>query len=297
MIREFLDHLTARNFSPLTLRAYSQTLNSAEQAMAPTPLLSATPANLRTYFASLGPNAKPTTRLRHVAAIRSFALFLQKVKAPGAEVLIASAKGLRGPKRPASVPKALDQDQTQALVSYAPRPAPNRPSWQIARERALVLLLYGAGLRAAEALSLPADVDLTGGVLRVIGKGRRERLVPLLPVVAQALETYRAQRNPTILLFDGFSDRDLRRMMQRLREEIGLPETTSPHSLRHSFATHIYQSGGDIRTLADLMGHASVSTTAIYMKTDPDTLLRVLQRCAPERYGVNKETPLTSIAG
>lgn len=282
MIADFLTDLRARNYSPQTLLAYSKTLQAAQVALGATPLTDAQPADLRRFFSTQAQNTA-TTKLRHIAAIKTYAKFVRRSQ-PAAP-LIKTAATLQGPRKARHLPKALSTDQTDALISLASRPSPDRAAWKIARDRAIILLLYGAGLRSAEALSLPAAVDVDADAIRVMGKGRRERLVPLLPVVAQAVNTYRRLRSPEKLLFEGFSDRDLRRLMQRLREALGLPSTASPHSLRHSFATHIYQNGGDIRTLADLLGHASVSTTAIYMATDEATLLAVVQRCAPERYG------------
>lgn len=282
MIADFLTDLRARNYSPQTLLAYSKTLQAAQVALDPVPLTEAQPADLRRFFATQARNTA-TTKLRHIAAIKTYAKFVRRNQ-PAAP-LVKTAATLQGPRKARHLPKALSTDQTDALISLASRPSPDRAAWKIARDRAIILLLYGAGLRSAEALSLPADVDVDSDAIRIIGKGRRERLVPLLPVVAQAVNTYRRLHQPKERLFEGFSDRDLRRLMQRLREALGLPSTASPHSLRHSFATHIYQNGGDIRTLADLLGHASVSTTAIYMATDETTLLTVVQRCAPERYG------------
>lgn len=282
MIADFLTDLRTRNYSPQTLLAYSKTLQAVQVALGATPLTDAQPADLRRFFATQAQNTA-MTKLRHIAAIKTYAKFVRRNQ-PAAP-LIKTAATLQGPRKARHLPKALSTDQTEALISLASRPAPERDVWKVARDRAIILLLYGAGLRSAEALSLPADVDADADAIRIVGKGRRERLVPLLPVVAQAVNTYRRLRSPEKLLFEGFSDRDLRRLMQRLREALGLPSTASPHSLRHSFATHIYQNGGDIRTLADLLGHASVSTTAIYMATDEATLLAVVQRCAPERYG------------
>lgn len=282
MIADFLTDLRARNYSPQTLLAYSKTLQAAQVALDPVPLTDAQPADLRRFFTTQAQNTA-TTKLRHIAAIKTYAKFVRRNQ-PAAP-LVKTAATLQGPRKARHLPKALSTDQTDALISLASRPSPDRAAWKISRDRAIILLLYGAGLRSAEALSLPADVDVDADAIRIIGKGRRERLVPLLPVVAQAVNTYRRLRQPKERLFEGFSDRDLRRLMQRLREALGLPSTASPHSLRHSFATHIYQNGGDIRTLADLLGHASVSTTAIYMATDEATLLAVVQRCAPERYG------------
>lgn len=286
-IADFLSSLTARNYSPLTVAAYGKTLAAISQRG---DLLQSTGADLRRFFAAMG-DVAPATRSRHVAAIKTFARFLRNTGAADSDSFIRAAESLRGPRKRAALPKALTVEQASAVVDHVSVPSNSRPAWEVARERALVLLMYGAGLRSAEVLGLPMNYETADNVLRIVGKGRRERLVPLLPVVLDALAAYRrlyqeAKGQTADILFPGFSDRDLRRMMQRIRERLGLPDNATPHSLRHSFATHIYQSGGDIRILADLLGHASVSTTAIYMKTDAATLLRVLQRCAPERYGV-----------
>jgi integrase/recombinase XerC len=116
--------------------------------------------------------------------------------------------------------------------------------------------------------------------------------VPLLPVVGQAIDTYRrlysaAFPEPPELLFSGFSDRSLRRLVEGYRKQLGLPDTFTPHALRHSFATHLYQNGADLMVLADLLGHASVSTTAIYTQVDKNSLSKVLSSCYGDRYEIN----------
>jgi integrase/recombinase XerC len=155
----------------------------------------------------------------------------------------------------------------------------------------MILLLYGAGLRSAELLSLPFDIE-TENALRILGKGRKERLVPLLPVVAQSIHTYRrayiqAHNQTPERLFNGFSDRSLRRLVEGYRRQLGLPDTFTPHALRHSFATHLYQNGADLMVLADLLGHTSVSTTAIYTQVDKNSLSKMLNHCYGDRYEIN----------
>ena len=149
--------------------------------------------------------------------------------------------------------------------------------WLGARDAALLTLLYGAGLRISEALGLKrGDVPL-GETLTVLGKGRKERSVPVLPLVATALDDYAAQipftgapSSPLFLSRRGLpmSAREAQGLMQRLRGRLGLPEKATPHALRHSFATHILQGGGDLRSVQELLGHASLSTTQIYTAMD-----------------------------
>jgi integrase/recombinase XerC len=162
--------------------------------------------------------------------------------------------------------------------------------WMGARDAALLTLLYGAGLRISEALGLKrGDVPL-GATLTVIGKGRKERSVPVLPLVAAALNDYAAKipftGAPSSALFLSrrglpMSAREAQWLMQNLRGRLGLPEKSTPHALRHSFATHILQGGGDLRSVQELLGHASLSTTQIYTAMDTRQLLETYSRAHP----------------
>ena len=162
------------------------------------------------------------------------------------------------------------------------------------RDAALLTLLYGAGLRISEALGLKrGDVPL-GETLTVIGKGRKQRSVPVLPLVAATLDDYVAKipftgapSSPLFLSRRGLpmSAREAQSLMQRLRGQLGLAEKATPHALRHSFATHILQGGGDLRSLQELLGHASLSTTQIYTAMDTRQLLETYSKAHPRGKG------------
>ena len=167
-----------------------------------------------------------------------------------------------------------------------------REDWIACRDIAVLLLLYGAGLRIGEALSLtPAEAPRPGQeAMRIIGKGRKERVVPLLPVVTEAIATYidacPYELTPEAPLFRGARGGPLRaRLVQLavkdLRRRLGLPEDTTPHALRHSFATHLLAGGGDLRAIQELLGHASLSTTQRYTAVDSSALLSVYDKAHP----------------
>ncbi|MBC6405543.1 MAG: tyrosine recombinase XerC [Rhodospirillales bacterium] len=191
--------------------------------------------------------------------------------------------GLRAPKLPAALPKALSVPDARELVE-AP-PAKEQPAWIQARDRAVLLLLYGAGLRIGEALGLTAG-DLPQGsdrTLRILGKGSKVRMVPLLPEILDALRLYRetCPYRPVSgeALFRGLrggplSPRVVQLGIRDLRRSLGLPESATPHALRHSFATHLLAGGADLRAIQDLLGHASLSTTQRYTAVDPSSLLK-----------------------
>ncbi|MGH6720292.1 MAG: tyrosine recombinase XerC [Alphaproteobacteria bacterium] len=194
----------------------------------------------------------------------------------------------RAPRVPAGLPRPLTVGQARDVLDAAGRvPEP----WIAARDGALVYLLYGAGLRVGEALGLDcghvADVP---EVLRVRGKGGKDRLVPLLPVVRGALAAYLAVRpgesEPDGALFVGVRGGRLaagvvQRRMRELRRALGLPETATPHALRHSFATHLLDQGADLRTIQELLGHASLSTTQRYTAVETESLLRTYRAAHP----------------
>jgi integrase/recombinase XerC len=167
-------------------------------------------------------------------------------------------------------------------------------SWTGLRERALFMLLYGCGLRIDEALKLNHGNRPLNGEVRVMGKGSKERLVPVIPVVERMLNEYLAacpfpleKDTPLFLgsrgkrLNQGVAQRDLR----NLRKSIGLPESVTPHALRHSFATHILVNGADLRTIQELLGHASVSTTQRYTDFDNAQLMEIYNRAHPRAKG------------
>jgi integrase/recombinase XerC len=225
----------------------------------------------------------PSSTARALAVIRGFFRFLSREVSVSNTVVAA----LRNPRLPHSLPRALSrQDAFDALegVEYV-----SSKPWIAKRDTALLCLLYGCGLRLAEALSLKrADVVAAQrGRLIITGKGNRQRMVPVLPFVAEALEDYVVAspftRDP---LFRGsrggpLHPRIVQEMVVRLRMELGLPETTTPHALRHSFATHLLAGGGDLRVIRELLGHASISTTQRYTDVDEAMLVRVFEAAHP----------------
>lgn len=193
------------------------------------------------------------------------------------------------PKVPHSVPKPLNTVAAAAVVGVNAEAA---EGWIATRDKAVLLLLYGCGLRISEALSLtPRDAPVNGrDVMRIKGKGGKERMVPALPVVSSAIESYIAEcpfpLTPDGPLFLGarggpLSPRLIQLAMARLREELLLPETATPHALRHSFATHLLSAGADLRQIQELLGHSSLSTTQIYTEVDRDRLLAVYDKAHP----------------
>jgi integrase/recombinase XerC len=201
----------------------------------------------------------------------------------------AGAGAIRSPKQPKSLPKPLTAKQALQVVEIDAQM--NEEPWIAARDAAVLSLLYGCGLRISEALNLaPADFEGQPTSLRITGKGGKTRLVPLLGVVHEAVATYQ-KLCPYDLpadapLFRGARGGKLQqgmiqREMQRMRSALGLPESATPHALRHSFATHLLSGGGDLRTIQELLGHASLSTTQVYTGIDSVRLMDVYDRAHP----------------
>jgi len=225
---------------------------------------------------------------RAISGLRNFFRFLQKTG-----VLENPAiGGLRGPKIPHGVPKPLSAPQALRTVADAGDLA-NDP-WIGLRDVAVLSLLYGCGLRVSEALGLNRDAAPFGDTLRILGKGGKERLAPVLPVVAQAVQDYLAhcpyKLSASDPLFVGargkrLSPRIVQLGMQRLRGALGLPDSATPHALRHSFATHLLSAGGDLRTIQELLGHASLTSTQRYTEVDAARLLDVYGAAHPRARG------------
>lgn len=200
----------------------------------------------------------------------------------------AHAAAMRGPKLPRSLPKALNAPDAAALLDAAA--AARDVPWVAARDRAVLALLYGAGLRIDEALSLDRRALPLGEMLRVVGKGRKARDVPLMAPVRDAVEEYVRlcpfRGGPTAPLFVGVRGKRLaagivQAAMRALRAELGLSEDATPHALRHSFATHLLGSGADLRAIQELLGHASLSTTQRYTSVDAERLIDVYAAAHP----------------
>lgn len=256
-------------------------------------LLALKPTDLRAFLAARArAGLAAASRARQLAAIRNFLRWL----AQESGVAPAALAGLRAPRKPPPIPRALTPGEAKRAAAEAgsvhagPRVA--LPAFQAARDRALFTLLYGCGLRIAEALALRvADAPLPGGdaALRVTGKGAKPRLVPVLPAVREAIADWLAFRPDApghAPLFVGvrgavLSPAVAQKALRDWRRLAGLPEHATPHALRHSFATHLLGGGADLRSIQELLGHASLSTTQRYTQVDAAALLAVWSRAHP----------------
>ncbi|MCX5514443.1 recombinase XerC [Kaistia algarum] len=230
--------------------------------------------------------AGPRTLARGLAGIRSFIAFLER----DGLVNGAAFRAMRSPRQPKTLPRPLSASDALRVVDRDEQL--DEEPWVAARNAAVLALLYGSGLRISEALSLrgaeapPAE----GGVLRVTGKGGKTRLVPVLPVVGAAVADY-LRLAPFVPKPDGplflgvrggpLKPRLIQLAMARMRGALGLPDSATPHALRHSFATHLLGNGGDLRAIQELLGHASLSTTQVYTAVDTERLLAVYEKAHP----------------
>jgi integrase/recombinase XerC len=227
--------------------------------------------------------------MRSLAGVRSFARFLER----NGKGRVAALAAVRAPKVPKSLPKPLAVGPAKRIADVELRAGEEREPWILSRDAAVLALLYGSGLRIAEALSLKrAEAPLPGktDAITITGKGNKQRMVPVLRPVAQAIADY-IGLCPYDLPADGplfvgarggpLSPRIVQLAMERLRGALGLPDTATPHALRHSFATHLLGAGGDLRSIQELLGHASLSTTQIYTAVDTDRLLEVYRSAHP----------------
>jgi integrase/recombinase XerC len=267
--RQFLQFLTGHNGGPPGL-ADIAALRSAD---------------LRGFLAHRrNGGAGARTLGRGLAGIRSLLRFLERRGLANA----AGATALRAPRQPKSLPKPLTASDARRVVSAGEQLA-EKP-WIAARNAAVLTLLYGSGLRISEALAIKAGELPGAGVLRVTGKGGKTRLTPVLPQAQQAVAEYRKlcpyHLYADELLFRGARGGPLdpaivQREMKKLRSALNLLDTATPHALRHSFATHLLGRGGDLRTIQELLGHASLSTTQVYTGVDTERLLEIYDRAHP----------------
>jgi integrase/recombinase XerC len=250
------------------------------------------PAEFRAWLADRARNRLArTSTARAVSSVRSFFRFLDRNKLAHN----ASIATLQTPRLPHSVPKALSEtDMDEVLEAESER---EREPWIDKRDAAVLLLLYGAGLRIGEALGLTKAMveDLLGtgrDTLAVTGKGRKTRIVPLLPQALEALSAYRdacphlaplAGSHPFFLGARGgpLDPAIVQKRVREIRRQLGLPDSVTPHALRHSFATHLLGAGGDLRTIQELLGHASLSTTQRYTDVDAARLTSVYRAAHP----------------
>ena len=218
---------------------------------------------------------------RSLSALRNFYRYLSRVH----DIHNDAISAVQSPKLPHRVPRPLSIDGAKTVLNTIGDFTVT--DWVSARDIAVVTLLYGCGLRINEALSLNREDVPTGDMLRVIGKRNKERLVPVLPVVKQAIKAY-LERVPFTLADDGplfvgvrggrLNARAIQQAMLLVRTALGLPDSATPHALRHSFATHLLSAGGDLRTIQELLGHADLASTQVYTEVDSSRLKQVYNK-------------------
>ena len=245
-------------------------------------------ADFRAYLAHRAARVERSSIARGLSVVRGFVRFLDRRGLASSPALLV----LRAPKLPHSVPKALTVADAAEMID-APS-ALVASVWQAKRDVAVLTLLYGCGLRISEALGLKRSEAPQGDIIMITGKGQKQRMVPVLPAVRRGIADYLAAcphaLSPDGPLFVGarggpLSPRLVQRQMETLRGALGLPETATPHALRHSFATHLLGAGGDLRAIQELLGHASLSTTQRYTSVETERLLAVYDAAHPRAQG------------
>ncbi len=289
-LAEFLRHLGAeRRLSPKTLEAYQRDLAAffgfltghLDDPLTLSALQALGLRDFRSYMAQrrrgsagLGSNSLA----RNLSALRTYFRFLKR----NYNIDNDAINLLQGPKVKKPLPKPISPDDSRKLVNVGA--SVDKRAWVQSRDSAVLLLLYGAGLRISEALSLKANILPIGESLRITGKGNKTRIVPILPIIKKAIVQYidlcPHPLTPNQALFrairgGALSPRSVQKTVQKLRSSLGLPETTTPHALRHSFATHLLAGGGDLRTIQELLGHASLTSTQVYTDVDATRLMNV----------------------
>lgn len=295
----WLSHLRAeRRLSPKTLEAYARDVRQCLTflcehwgALVTLPRFAALEASdIRAFMAARrADDVGGRSLARALAGLRSFGRFLERE----GKGRVGALSAIRAPKIGKSLPKPIQMASARRLVDADERAGENRDPWIWARDAAVMALLYGSGLRISEALGLKRrDVPAPGAgdTLIVNGKGNKTRMVPVLQNVLALIQDYAAMcphplpaTGPMFVGARGgpLSPRIIQLTMERLRGALGLPDSATPHALRHSFATHLLNRGGDLRAIQELLGHASLSTTQIYTGIDTERLFEVYRTAHP----------------
>jgi len=296
-IEHWLKHIaTERHLSGNTLEAYRrdvlQFLAFLADHLGGAPslkgLAALAPADVRAFLAARrADNIGSRSLMRTLAGVRAFARFLEN----SGKGKVGALAAVRAPKIAKTLPRPLPVAAAKNFADPDAAAGDGRPPWIHARDAAVLALLYGCGLRISEALGLKrADIGGNRDAITVTGKGKKQRMVPVLPQVGKLIADYVALC-PYDLPDDGalfvgakggpLSPRIVQLAMARARGALGLPETATPHALRHSFATHLLARGGDLRSIQELLGHASLSTTQIYTEVDADRLIAAYRSAHP----------------
>ena len=287
-LAQFLEHLRGLDgASAHTVAAYRSDISGflgflTSYHGGPPQLAALHQSDMRAFMAhvrSSGVGAR--TAARKLSSVKSFVRWLADREGFDATHVLAA----RAPKYARSLPRPLTETAAAAMIEAVDTQA--MEPWLAARDAAVLTLLYGCGLRISEALGLRrADAPLPE-VLRIVGKGRKERLVPVLPAARAAVETYlRLCPLAGEALFLGarggpLNPRLVAKAMEQARMSLGLPASATPHALRHSFATHLLAAGGDLRAIQELLGHASLATTQVYTAVDAGRLMEVYRAAHP----------------
>ena len=293
-----------KNYSPLTIFHYGQDLKNfftflqqywGEQVEIHM-FQNLTSTDLRAYLAHrLSHGVSHRSNARGISALRSLNTFLEKRH----QILCPALSSLSLPRLKTTLPRPLPV--IDALRVTHTHVIENSESWLDTRDEALFTLLYGCGLRVSEALNLNiADISLTSRSLIVQGKGNKERLIPLQPIIKEKIQLYLSkaphggnEKNPLFIGLQGerLSAGVAQRQMRRLRSQLGLPDSATPHALRHSFATHLLAAGGNLRMIQELLGHASLTSTQKYTDIETTQLLNIYQSTHP-RIHTSKESKI-----
>lgn len=289
LVAAWRDHLThARRRSPHTVRAY---VDAAQRLIAASDLDDWAAAarieahGLRAHLASRrAEGIGNASAARELSALKAFIAFARQQSGDPDP----AAPRLRGPRIKKGLPRPVTPDEAVNLADLVDGLA--SADWIGARDRAVLLLMYGSGLRIAEALSLTGGDTVLGDVVQVTGKGGKQRVVPVLPITRAAVAEYAKlciwPLTPAEPLFRGakggpLSPGMVQRAMAKARLALGLPDTATPHALRHSFATHLLSAGADLRSLQELLGHASLGSTQIYTRVDAASMLDNYRKAHP----------------
>ncbi len=245
-----------------------------------------TVSDMRAWMAHMrGTGIASRSLARKLSSVKSFYRWLAEREGFEPTAVLST----RSPKFHRKLPRPLDEDAARDMIATVEMQASK--GWVAARDMAVVTLLYGCGLRISEALGLTGRALPLGDSLRILGKGDKERIVPVIGAARQAVARY-VQLCPYDMTADQpvfrgvrggkLNPRQVQLVMERARMQLGLPSTATPHAMRHSFATHLLNAGGDLRAIQELLGHASLSTTQAYTAVDLDRLLDVYERTHPK---------------
>jgi len=295
-IESWLRHLgDERRLSPKTLEAYRrdvlQFLAFLAGHLGGAPslkgLAALAPPDVRAFMASRRAGGIGSRSLmRTLAGVRGFARYLER----NGKGKVGALAAVRAPKIGKTLPRPLAVGAARRIADAGLSAGDDRESWIHARDAAVLALLYGSGLRISEALGLKRADFGTRDAITVTGKGSKQRMVPVLPQVQKLVADYVAlcpfdlpEEGPLFVGAKGgpLSARVVQLAMARLRGALGLPETATPHALRHSFATHLLARGGDLRAIQELLGHASLATTQIYTEVDAERLIEAYRSAHP----------------